>query len=244
MSETVATAPVAPGLWQRAIGIIVSPTATLKSVVVTPKPAGILLLAALVIGLAQTVPQFTERGRQATIDMQVQQRERLTGQTMTAEQYAQLEKISVYTRYLTFVAVLVFLPIVCLALTAVYWAIFNTVLGGTAQFKQVLGIVTHTSIIGALGAVIAAPIQYLQGVQTASGPFNLGALVPMLDPGSFFYNLLAGINVFTLWQVVVTAIGLGVLYRRRSTGIAVTLLVLYVLLASAFTAAFSSVGGR
>jgi hypothetical protein len=241
MSDPVSVAPPERSLVQRAIGMIFSPGATFRSVVSDPRPAPILFVVCLVIGLTQTLPQMTDRGRQAALDMQVQQRERFTGQPVTPEVYAQMERTSTYTRYLGIVAVFIFLPIVSLILTAVFWGFFNTILGGTASFKQVLGIVTHTSVIGALGAVVSAPIQYLQGVMTTSGPFNLGALVPMLEPG-FVYNVLSGISVFTLWQIVVTAIGLGVLYKRKTTGIAVSLLVFYVGVASALTAAFS--GGR
>jgi hypothetical protein len=244
MSDAAVLTAPAPGLFQRAVGIIVSPGATFRTVVASPRPAGILLLACIVISLAQAVPQFTERGQRAALDMQVQQMERFTGKPVAPEQYAQMEKMSRYTRYFTIVGVFVFVPIVCLVLTAVYWAIFNAILGGSALFKQVLGVVTHTAVIAALGALLAAPIQYAQGVQTTSGPFNLGAIAPMLDPGSFLFNLLSGISFFTLWQLVVTAIGLGVLYRRKSTGIAIALLTAYVLIASAVTAALSSFAGR
>ncbi len=58
-------------------------------------------------------------------------------------------------------------------------------MGGMATFKQVLAIVTHSQVIGALGLVAALPIYILgSGAMTMSGPFNLGALAPMLEEGS------------------------------------------------------------
>jgi hypothetical protein len=137
--------------------------------------------------------------------------------------------------------VFIVLPIFALLFTAVYWAVFNTILGMTATFKQVLGIVTHSSVIGALAAVVSAPIMYLQDkVPSFAGPFNLGALVPMLDPASFPVRLLSLLGVFTIWQIVVTGIGLGVLYKRKAGGITTALLCVYLLVMAAIAGAFPS----
>ena len=57
-----------------------------------------------------------------------------------------------------------------------------------------------------------------------AGPFNLGALVPFLDDSSPIRTVLGSISVFTIWGLIVTAIGLGVLYRRKSRNIAITLI--------------------
>ena len=91
------------------------------------------------------------------------------------------------------------MPVMSLLITGVLWVVFNAILGGTAGFKSVLTVVTHSQVIGALGAVAAAPIQYLQGIQNMAGPFNFGVLVPMLDPGSFLALFLGGVSVFVLW---------------------------------------------
>jgi hypothetical protein len=73
-----------------------------------------------------------------------------------------------------------------------------------------------------------------------AGPFNLGALAPMLDPGSFPAMFLGGISVFTIWQVIVAAIGLGVLYRRPAGRVTAGLLGAYFLLAAVITGVMAS----
>ena len=122
--------------------------------------------------------------------------------------------------------------------------LFNAILGGTATFKQVLGVIAHTQIIPALGAVLAAPVQYIQGVWTTAGPFNLGALLPMLEPGSFLASFLGSIGFFTLWQIVVAAIGLGILYRRRTAPIAMGLTAAYLIIVAAIAVSLAAIGGR
>jgi hypothetical protein len=219
------------GLLARAIGILTSPRATFERVVAGPRPVGILLLSALVIGLAAGIPQFNDTIRQSILDQQVDMGERFRGRALTDAEYAQAERGSHYGPYWAIVGTLIFMPIVSLLFAAIYWVVFNTVMGGTAAFKQVLAIVTHSQVITAVGSALAAPIQFMQGRVTTGGPFNLGAALPMLEERSTLATLLGVTNVFTIWGLIVTAIGLAVLYRRKSTNIAIGLLVAYFAIA-------------
>jgi hypothetical protein len=221
-------------LFARAIGVIFSPRPTFEAVVAAPKSVGILFLCALVFGIASGLPQFTERGRQAAVDMQAQQMERWTGQSVSDEQYNRMLEGAKYSAYFSVVSMLIFLPILALIFSGIYWVIFNALMGGTATFKQVMAVVSHSFVIGAVGQAAGAPIQYAQGTVTPGGPFNLGVLAPMLPEGSFLASFLGITNIFTLWSVLVTAIGLAVLYRRKTAGIAT---VLYII-----TALFLAVG--
>jgi hypothetical protein len=217
------------GLIARAIGIVTAPGETFRTVVAYPRPALMLLLVAAVISLASALPQFTERGRLAALEMQIQQTEQFV--TVTPEMAQVMEQRSHYNKYIAMVSTFVGLPVVTLFFTALFWAVFNAILGGTATFKQVLGVVTHSQVIGALGAALAAPVQLATGQMTAAGPFHLGALLPMLEPGTFLANFLGSLGVFQIWGTIVTAIGLGVLYNRKPRNIAITLLVITALLA-------------
>ena len=82
MTESTMPAPPDEGVLARAIGILTSPRRTFEGIVKNPRPAAILFLCVTVIALATSLPQFTERGRQAALDMQVQNTEKITGQPM------------------------------------------------------------------------------------------------------------------------------------------------------------------
>jgi len=71
---------------------------------------------------------------------------------------------------------------------------------------------------------------------------NLGALLPMLPEKSFGANLLGTIDLFLVWYFIVLAIGLAVLYRRRTQPIAISLLSFYAVIAIV-VALFKSRGG-
>jgi hypothetical protein len=226
-------------VFSRALGIITSPGATYRSVIAYPRPAAILLVVCVVTGLATAIPQFTERGRQAALDLQVQQAERFSRQPVPPQAYEEMERLSRYGGWFSLGTMFFALPALSVVTALVYWVVFNTILGGTASFKQVVAIVTHALVIFALGAVVAAPIQHVQGTISPAGPFNLHALAPMLESGTFAADLLASMNVFAVWQLIVTAIGLGLLYQRRTTGIAIGLLAAYVLLMAAVAGSLS-----
>jgi hypothetical protein len=150
-----------------------------------------------------------------------------------------MQERSQYGAYLSMAGAFVALPLFTLFFTALYWFVFNAIGGGTATFKQVLGVNTHAQVIQALGAAVSAPIMYATNSFTTTGPFSLGAFAAAAPPGSFLANFLGGIGLFPLWTTIVTAIGLGVLYRRKAGGIAVFLIAVYLLIVAAFAVLFS-----
>jgi hypothetical protein len=241
MTESTIPAPPAEGLLARALGILTAPRATYERVVANPRPVGILFLAAVIIALATSIPQFTERGRQALLDMQVQQIEKFTKQPLPDDAYARMEQSSRthIGAYIGAVGIFIGTPIIALVVAGVYFLVFNVGMGGTAAFKQTLSVVTHSSIITAIGVALGAPIQYMKGSFAATGPFNFGALLPMLDEKSFLANFLSGIDFFRVWSIIVTSIGLSVLYRRKSGNIAIALFIVYGVIVAGFAAFLS-----
>ncbi len=70
-----------------------------------------------------------------------------------------------------------------------------------------------------------------------------GALLPMVPEGTFLAYLFGAIDVFLIWWVLVLAIGLAVLYRRRTQPVAVTLFVIYGVIALCYAGVRSWMGG-
>jgi len=242
-SATPSTATPLP-LVSRIIGVITSPKATFQNIVAVPRPIGVLFVVATIIGVGSVAPQFTEKGRVATVEMQKKMVERM-GQPITPEMETRFEEASqsVPRRLLSVAGTFVVLPIIALIFAALYWAAFNTVMGGTATFKQVLAIVTHSQVIGALGLLAALPIMLSTGKMSMSGPYNLGALAPMLDETSQLARWLGSISVFSLWSFIVSGIGLGVLYRRNGLNIGLVLIAIYLLFMFGVTSLFGAFMG-
>ena len=231
MSSATAAAGVTPApknLFARFIGIITAPKETFQSLVPAPKWLGMLLLTSLLLAFFSALPMTTEPGKQAAIDQQVQQRKAFGFETSDQE-YAQMERMSGIMPYVTFGMLLVFSPIVAVIVAGILFAIFNAALGGEASFKQVFSVLVHAGAVSALSTVFSGIINYFRGGVGSAA--NLGALVPMLSEQSFAANLLGTIDVFLVWYAVVLAIGLGVLYKRRTQPIAISLLAFYAVVA-------------
>jgi hypothetical protein len=80
----------------------------------------------------------------------------------------------------------------------------------------------------ALGLLIGIPFMLSSPTMAMGGPFNLGAMVPMLEEGSVVARLLSAISPFTIWSTLVTAIGFAVLYKRKTAGIFIALFIVYL----------------
>jgi Yip1-like protein len=232
--------PAPKSLPARFIGVITSPRDTFASVAAHPKWLGMLAVTALIVAIFTALPMTTEAGRQAAIDQQVQQMQSF-GMTVSDQMYEALEKGSGRMPYTTGISVLVVTPIFVVIIAGILFAIFNAALGGEASFKQVFAVLVHAGAVSTMSAVFSGIVNYFRG--SMGSVANLGALLPMLAENSFAGRMLGMVDVFLIWWLVVLSIGLGVLYRRRTQPIAISLLTVYALIAIVVALIKSRVGG-
>ena len=218
------TAPASMNLFARFIGIITAPRATYEAVVARPTWLGMFLLTSVIIAFGAALPMTTEAGKQAAVDQQVSSMEAF-GVQVTDEQYAEFQKGTAILPYMTAASVVVGGLVMSLIMAGILFAIFNAALGGDARYKQILSVLIHASVISALGQLFTGPINYFRGA--VGSATNLTALLPMLDDKSFAGKLAGTVDIFIIWWLIVLAIGLAVLYRRRTQPIATTLFAIY-----------------
>jgi len=130
---------------------------------------------------------------------------------------------------------------VALVIAGIAFAVFNAMLGGDASFKQAYAVVVHSGIVLVVQQLFTLPLDYAR--ETLSSPTNLAVFLPFLDENSFAARMLGSIDLFLIWWAINLAIGLGVLYRKRTGPIATTLLVIYVAIAVIIAAVKSAVSG-
>jgi hypothetical protein len=225
------------GLFARVVGVFVSPRATFADVAARPRAFGVLALGLFVVVVGLYALLSTEVGQQAWIDQQVQQREAF-GQTIPPEQIQGMERIAPYVGYIAAAGYLVVIPIFLAIISGILLGVFNALLGGDASYKQVFAIVSHAGLITVLQTLFALPLDYVR--ETLSSPTTLGVFVPFLDEKSFLSRFLGTIDLFQIWWLVVLAMGLGVLYKRRTGPIAASLLAVYAVIIVAIAAVRSA----
>ena len=234
------SSPAAQSVVARFFGIITSPRATFESVVATPKWLGMLVLTTVIIAAGSALPLTTEGGRDALLEQQVRAMEGF-GMQVNDQMYQQLQKRTGIAPYTTAGSVVLMGPIIAAVLAGILFAVFNAAMGGNATFKQVYAVVVHAGVIQALAQLFLGPFNYFR--QSMSSATNLSALLPMLPDGSFAARLASMVDLFMIWWVVALAIGLAVLYRRRTQPIAMSLFGVYAVIALSAAAIMSRFGG-
>lgn len=217
-------------VFARFIGIITSPKATFQNVVAHPRALGIIIAVCAISAAAQGWYFSTQTGRDAWLNMMVER----GGADMTDQQIATFERMAPYVGYLAVGQSVLMVPLILLVLAGLLYAVFNAAMGGTATFKQVFAVVAHSWVILAVSQLFTLPLAYAKGELTSAT--NLGVLLPMIDDKSFIGKFVGTIDVFLIWMVIVLAIGLAVLYRRKTQPIAIGLFILYGVIALAVAA--------
>lgn len=240
VASSGATASTAPlSLLSRLFGVVTAPKATFAAVVAHPRWLGMLVLlcvlsAALVGGFL-----LTGVGQDAWVDAALSGGP--FGGEMTDQQIEGVRRMAPFVGYGTMIGILFFVPILYIVVAAILFAVFNAAMGGNATFKQLFAVVVHSGVIGLLGQLFTVPMNYMRGVMTSAT--NLAVLLPFIPETSFVGRLLGAIDIFLIWQLIVLAIGLGVLYRRRTQPIATTLFVIYGIIALVIATVRTSFGG-
>lgn len=230
MTETTTgSSPSAPqaGLLARVIGVIFSPREAFAAVVERPRWLGALAVAMLIIAIAQYVLLSTDVGQQLALDQQVATLETF-GQTISDERYAAMEQQMENARYTGPVLTAVFTPLAMLVSAGILHLMFGLIGGGNGTYKQVYAISAHSAIISALQVVFTTVVTLAAG--RAAGA-NLAVFVPTVEETTFVYRFLSTIDLFYVWSTFITAVGLSVLYKRRTSSIAIVLFSIYLVIA-------------
>ena len=230
MTDTTATPPAAVpqmGLLGRIVGVIFSPREAFAAVAARPKWFGAMAIAVLISGGAQFALLSTDLGQQLTLDQQVAAAEAL-GFTISDEVYAGMEEGMENARYTGPLATIFFTPLFVAITSGILHVMFGLVGGGNGTYKQVYAVSAHASIISALQLVFTTLVTLAAG--RAAGA-NLGVFAPTLDDTTVAYKFLSYIDLFYVWSTFITAVGLGVLYKRRTAPMAMVLFGIYFVIA-------------
>lgn len=229
MADITVAEPTVPdqGLFARLIGVLISPRETYAAVAAKPRALAVLAVVIVVSGVAQGLFLSSEVGKQTVLDQQVRAIEGF-GVNITDEMYDRMEQGLDRAAITGPISQAIFLPIVLAIEAGIFVVIFSLLMGGAAKFKHVFAVVTHSSVIVALQQIFSMTLSYFSGKAASA---NLGIFVPMLDENNVVTLFLGSIDLFFVWATISLAIGLGVLYRRRTGPIASVMLGLYALVA-------------
>jgi hypothetical protein len=208
----------------RLTGVVRRPGSTFSAIVANPTWAGVLATTTVVTAFVGAMAASTDVGRTAIVD-QWERSWYAFGHEVSAAEYDRLLEFSAYAPvYSAAIAVLAG-PVLAGAV-----AILSRLLLSGRRVRptmaQALAVSAHAGVILAVRQVFNAPAGYIR--ETAANGLPLSVWVPGADAGSVLGRFLGVVDVFVLWWVVVLAIGLSVLYRRRATSMALGLIGVYI----------------
>lgn len=215
------TPPPAPaGLAARAVGVLTSPRATFEGIAAHPRWIGILVLTTVTVAAMATILVSGEFAQREMLAQQIGAMENF-GATVTDEMYAGMEDGLESAPYFSFASVLVTSPLITLILAALFHGVGYGLLGSGTSFAQAFSVVAHSGMVSVLQQLFVVPLNYAR--ESIASPTTLGAFAPTLDDDTFAYRLLSSIDLFHIWWVMILAIGMAVLWKRRTAPIAATL---------------------
>jgi Yip1 domain len=231
VSDSVQNKPT-PGLVARLVGVLLSPRDTFGAIAAKPRWLGVMLITMAMSSAAYYVILSSQDMQDAIVDQQVRTMES-RGNAVSDEQVANIERFIGYLPVGYAVGIFVLGPLFGAAIAGIVTGIFTTLMGGNGTFKQVFAVMSHAGFIPAISALFIAGMLAagVKPVGVRPPGANLGVFLPMLEDTSFLAVMLRSIDMFLLWWMVVLAIGLGVLYKRRTGPIATTFIGLYVVIA-------------
>ncbi len=215
-------------LLARLIGVIFSPQSTFTRIAAQPRWLGALAVVTVSVSLITFAFLSTEAGQTAWLDQQVRQSEAF-GRPLDEEAYRNLESFAPNVRYAGAAITLVMVPVMTLAISGLLLAVFNVLLGGSGTFKQVAAVLSYAGAVSLVQQLFIFPLNYAR--ESMSSATNLGVFVPFLDESNIASRFLGTIDLFIVWWLIVVAIGLGVLYRRKTAPIFWSFMGVYVVIA-------------
>ena len=227
-------------LFARAKGVIRAPRTTFAAVIAAPRWGDVLLLATLVSFLASALLLSTEVGRLALVD-QWERTAIAFGGNVDDAQYAQFQELSRQGVAYAALTAAIGGPVLVAVMALILTGVLRSVIRSGASFRQVLAVVAHAQVILALRQVVAAPASYVS--ETLASPTTLVRFAGMIDEGSPLARFLGVLDLFVVWWIVVLAVGVAALARRRVRPLALAFTGAYVALAVLLAIAMALTGG-
>ena len=134
-------------------------------------------------------------------------------------------------------------PITVFFMALIALLVGNTFMGGSAKYGQLLNITAWAYMINILESIIKIPLmlsKWSLEVFTGLGVFGIG------EKGSFINSIFNAIDIFAIWRIVLMAIGMGIIYNKKTRPYAIAMLVAWFvlrLIGAGFSSFFGGLAG-
>jgi len=235
-----------PGLIARVMTVFTAPTKAFAALTRKTDWIAALVIIAILGGIVghltrpiivrDMLPAAEERLEQYRQYMSQAQYDEAMNRIAQARAEAEVNKFEWYFPLI----VLGFPFIVMVIISALGLISGNFIFGGKANFWIIMNAVAFAALIGLFGDIVRGLMMLAKdSAQVFTG---LGLLRPVND-GSFIFYLFRQIDIFSIWRIVATAIGLGIVYNMKPKKFAYVLFIVWIILIVLVAVANQFTGG-
>jgi hypothetical protein len=222
--------------WQRLWGVIASPGTAFQDIAQKPTFWGILLVQLLIGGFLAwlTSPKLQEYTR-ITLEK--------TGQSQSMP--PEMLQLTLQTIPIQAVIAAVILPVILWLIEAGLIKLYAQFTLGAGTFRQLFAAAVWAGIPTLIGGIVQTIMvmmttaENLVYVQT-----SLALLLPKTQTESFLYLFLSQIDFFTVWSLILLAIGAGAVLQQKPRKVGTYLVILWLLLVIGISSLGSYYGGQ
>ena len=134
-------------------------------------------------------------------------------------------------------------PVTVFFMALIALLVGNTIMGGSAKYGQLLNVTAWAYMINILESIIKIPLmlsKWSLEVYTGLGVFGIG------EKGSFINSIFNAIDIFAIWRIILMAIGMGIIYNKKTRPYAIAMLIAWFLLrliGAGFSSFFGGLAG-
>ena len=234
----------------RLAGVIRHPRRTFEALVSGRNPwrdcGSVFLLTTLTVATAGAAVFGTEIGRLALLD-EWERSAAAFGRPVDDAQYARLQELSAYGVAYGIGRAVVTGPVALTAVALLIYAMVRRpraerVAGQRQELARVFAVVAYSGVLLALRQLFAAPAVLIR--ETTASATAIGVWFPLFDEASPVARLLAMLDLFVLWWLVVLGVGVSVLYGLRARRTAAAFVGAYLVFALVMAVAMAILGGN
>lgn len=224
-------------LFEKVTNIFASPGELFENVRLTGPTASnwllpLILLIIVALAMSQLVLSNPSLRDQMGSIIKKSMEESVQSGRMTQEQadqaYEQFASpTSTMAMIIRFVATILGIPIVLFVVALAYWLLGKWGMRATAPYMKVVEVVGLTFFIGILESIVNTIMIFLMDSIFASPSLAL-IVLQNFDIQNKLHMALGKVNIFTIWSLAVTSIGLSKLFQRDFPKVAVLVFALWI----------------
>lgn len=201
----------------RVAGVFYEPGKVFADVAEHPNLAWITpMVVAILLGLLFTYTISTHVGWDRTIRKVLASNPRTADMTVEQREQA-IERGAKFASIVGWVGAIVLGPFFTLIIAGILTGLFNALLGSDLKFSTMFSITAYAFLIRGLYSLLLILLMYLKPPEEFDlqvSPFSVAGYLNRQDTPKWLFSLAGSFDLFTIWTIVVLAIGFSVASRK------------------------------